>query len=471
VKKRSYGLTLLVLLFWSFTATAQTTSVIIEVLSVVPPKARISLRTESAQTDWAFKNSYASVLGLSDRIDNIKAQNLKGDSVPVAKVAPGIYRTRQAALLRYEISLVEPSRPADRSHVSWLKRDLGFLMPADLLPAIAVDKPIQLRLILPPTWKAVTGSPQINGTYTVAVIDKAVFLISPSLRILNKRIGSKEFRVAMTGAWPFQDEEVQESATKVLKDYTRINGTSFPENSLLMLTPADSGPKTWTAETRGNNLVLLLSPNETKQQLLGRLSIILTHELLHLWVPNALALTGDYDWFFEGFTLYQALLSSLRLKLINFEEYLRTLARVYDSYQAVEERDRWSLLELSERRWTSQSSLLYDKGILVAMLFDLTLKEQSKTRSGLTELYSNLHRSSATTQADGNEVIIEMLNRLVKYDFASIYIRTAGPIEVKSLLPKFGIRVESIGNQTRFVVADHPTKLQLKLLKSLGYRK
>jgi hypothetical protein len=46
----------------------------------------------------------------------------------------------------------------------------------------------------------------------------------------------------------------------------------------------------------------------------GQLEIIFTHEVLHLWVPNALRLHGDYDWFFEGFTLYTALLTALELK-------------------------------------------------------------------------------------------------------------------------------------------------------------
>ena len=64
----------------------------------------------------------------------------------------------------------------------------------------------------------------------------------------------------------------------------------------------------------------------------GQLEVIFSHEVLHLWVPNALQLRGDYDWFFEGFTLYTALLTALDLKAIDFREYLDTLARVYDSY-------------------------------------------------------------------------------------------------------------------------------------------
>ena len=49
-------------------------------------------------------------------------------------------------------------------------------------------------------------------------------------------------------------------------------------------------------------------------------------------MPNSLRLDGDYDWFFEGFTLYTALVTALELKFINFDELVATLGRVYDSY-------------------------------------------------------------------------------------------------------------------------------------------
>ena len=43
-------------------------------------------------------------------------------------------------------------------------------------------------------------------------------------------------------------------------------------------------------------------------------------------MPNSLKLEGDYDWFFEGFTLYMALRTALELKVIDFKGFLKTLA-------------------------------------------------------------------------------------------------------------------------------------------------
>jgi len=109
--------------------------------------------------------------------------------------------------------------------------------------------------------------------------------------------------------------------------------------------PASQSTAFWRAETRGSSVILLLDPRARREKWIPQLGVIFTHEILHLWVPNSLRLKGDYDWFFEGFTLYEALLVALDLKLITFKEYLNTIARVYDSYLSYA--DDLSLIEAS----------------------------------------------------------------------------------------------------------------------------
>ena len=155
-----------------------------------------------------------------------------------------------------------------------------------------------------------------------------------------------------------------------------------PGKVALLLLPFSTaaGPERWSAETRGRDVVMLTGKGAKTAALLARLKVVLAHEIFHLWIPNTLNLKGDYDWFFEGFTLYQALLTSLRLHYITFEDYLETLSRVYASYRSSTERDKLSLLDASERRWTAASSLVYDKGALVALIYDLMLRQSSARR-------------------------------------------------------------------------------------------
>jgi len=63
---------------------------------------------------------------------------------------------------------------------------------------------------------------------------------------------------------------------------------------------------------------------------------------------NALAFEGDYDWFYEGFTVYQAAQTATQLGLLTFPEFLNSIARAYDASKA--EAGAWSLVEASTRR-------------------------------------------------------------------------------------------------------------------------
>ena len=452
---------------------AQNNKALINITSLQPAKVQISLEVDSPRVEWSFRNTYGSVVGLSERIENVSALNgMK--PVTVERLAPGVYRAQErVSRITYEVSLAELKRLAHMSHVSWLTPDRGLLMLADLLPELSLGKsePVQVKLKLPKSWSAVAGVKETGGNYVVPVVDRGVFLLGSSLRVLTGRITGQNFRLAITGNWPLKDDELRKTAVRVVEEYVRLVRQPFAEDSVLMLSELEGGPGVWTAETRGNSIVLLLSTNEPGRRLRGRLGIILAHEALHLWVPNALDLQGDYDWFFEGFTLYQALLSSQRLKLIDFDEYLRTLARVYDSYQRAPQRDDWSLLDLSERRWTTPSSLLYDKGMLIAMIYDLRVREMTKGKSSLSSLYPDLFRSAVAKRADANEVIIALLERpALMSDFAATYIRNSQPIDLPKILSNYGISVDRSTSTVRFVVKKPLTQQQKIILRSLGYR-
>jgi predicted metalloprotease with PDZ domain len=230
------------------------------------------------------------------------------------------------------------------------------------------------------------------------------------------------------------------------------------------------GPERWTADTRGTTVVLLLGSNASGRALLARLGVVLAHELFHLWVPNTLALEGDYDWFFEGFTLYQALLTCIRLNLIKFEEYLNTMARVYDSYRSMPDHDKLSLIEASERRWTAAPTFVYDKGMLVAFVHDLMLRHLTQNRTSGADIYPQLFRTARTGPGNANEVIMSILNQPGMKQFFERYVQNPGDIALDPTLAPFGLRVETKDLRTRILINKELTTEQVKLLRSLGYQ-
>ncbi len=459
-------------------AKAQTMHTRISVISVAPARIRIDVEFPKATNVLPFRNSYGGVLGLGERIEMVEAIKANGESVKAKQLAPGEFQTTEAfARFRYEVNVAEPLRPAQMSHVSWINREHGLLMLADLLPLATRDDSFAIALVsvdVPAGWAVSSNANREGSQFSTDDPDNTVFLIGPAVQEKSHQLGANSLSIITSGKWPISDKDAIKIAGKLIEEYSGITGVSLKRKAVLMLLPfpGEAGPESWTAETRGNDVVLLLGRKATGKRVLSRLGIVLSHELFHLWVPNSLKLAGDYDWFFEGFTLYQALRMDLQLGLISFDDYLATIARVYDSYSSTNGHDQFSLITASERRWTTSSSLVYERGMLVAFLYDLSLRNLSDCRASLADVYRRLFQLAATGQGNANEIIIRLLGESAGLEsFSKSYVENASKIELDSALSIYGIQVERGSTGTRLVVSREVSKPQRKLLGCIGYRR
>ena len=463
-----------------FGVDAQTASVRVRVTSVVPARIKIDVRLPSATSTLSFRNTYGGVLGLGERIETVAGIRDNGESVRVQKLAPGEFQSAEKFLrFTYDVILAEPARPADLSHVSSLNSDHGVLMMADLLPQSTGNPGSYpsafFNIDVPRGWTVASNVKDEGSQFSTDDPDTAVFLIGSSLHQRQRRLASTNLSIIASGEWPFSDDAATKIAGEILEEYRRVTRFDLKRTAVLMLVPypGEAGPDNWSAETRGNVVVLLLGRKASRKRVLSRLGIVLSHELFHLWVPNSLKLEGDYDWFFEGFTLYQALRMDLRLGLISFDDYLETIARVYDSYQSSVDRDRLSLIEASERRWTTSASLVYEKGMLVAFICDLTLRKITDCQASLDDVYAELFRLPATGQRRANETIIGVLSEREELKlFARDYVETAAKIDLNAILPAYGIQAGTSGSgSTKFILIRNLSKAQQSLLGCVGYRR
>jgi predicted metalloprotease with PDZ domain len=453
---------------------AQTINVRIAVASTSPAGIRINTGFATPTEIISFPNAYGSALGLGERIENIVGRDASGRTIVVRKLAPGEFQfAEKIEQLSYEVNLSEAMPPGQHSHVSSLTPERGILMLSDLLPRSmkgpSAFSAALIQLDLPAGWTAESNTQkQTSGTYFSDEPDKAVFLMGPQLQRKAQRIGGREFTVVLSGAWPLANKDVLEGAGRIVQEYSKLTGFELKRDPVLMLAPfpVAAPPTRWTAETRGNAIVLLLGNQGKSSQTKSRLGIALAHEVFHLWVPNSLKLEGDYDWFFEGFTIYQALLMDLRLHLISFKDYLETLAGVYDSYLSAPDRDKLSLLEASERRWSTSSTLVYDKAMLVAFLCDLELRRVSGCNSSIGDVYRGL-LVSRSGHEDGNKLIIALLSdRPGLRPYVANYVEGTDPIDLAVSLKGYGLRVSRTSAGTQLTV-DKPTKEQARILKCL----
>ena len=458
-----------VLCLASVTAAANgTQSVTIKVS--LPSQVQIEAQSSTPANSWSFRNAYAGVLGIAERINDFHATTASGQDAGGKKIATGEFRSElPASKISYRVNVSKPT-PADVSHVSWIAGDYGLLMLADLSPQDFAS--VSIRFELPDGWGVDGANPADADLHQVVAPEKAIFLVGRLFRIAQGSVDNIPVTTVLAGSWPFKERDVFSSATKVMKSYRELTGYTLPGGVHIMISPlpVKVGNIKWRAETRGATVVLLIDPTANFKNWAGLLGVILTHELLHLWVPNRLSLEGDYDWFFEGFTLYTALQTALKLKLIDFQEYLDTLARVYDSYLSYA--DDLSLIELSERRWTTPGSLVYDKGMLVAFLYDLKLRKESGGATTLADRYRELFSGRVTANTSGNEAIIALLDSPPAMNgFARSYVESKAKLELEQVLPSYGLKLNSSGTQSQLTVNPDLNAEQKRLLRSLGYRK
>jgi predicted metalloprotease with PDZ domain len=462
-------------LLFARAASAQALDVKIRVVSASPPRVRVEGRRAGAATAWSIRNFYGSAAGLAERVENFALFDEGGAPVAVRKLAPGEFSAAgPASRFSYDFRLDPPAFVNDSSHVSWLTADRGLLMLADLLPVPLTTAKVELTL--PAGWKVSTAEPRnATGLFEVAEAERAVFAVGRDLRERRARAGALTFTLATAGDWAFTEEEAADSAAEILKIHQETAGTAPGRSPTVLLLPvpqAGAAGNLWSAETRGATVVLVSGRLPSKLAARAQLDGALTHELFHLWVPNALALEGEYDWFYEGFTNYVALRAGMRRGQLTFNDYLSAIGNAYDSYVRARGPREASLPEASQRRWAGSAALVYHKGMLVALLYDLTLMRQTGGRNSLMDVYRELLRRHArgATPADGNRAVLQILSSTGDMRaFVELYIEGSTGLTLSPLIEPFGLRVEPGGARTHVGISDSLDSAQRELLRKLGY--
>ncbi|HEX7316015.1 MAG TPA: hypothetical protein VF297_19060 [Pyrinomonadaceae bacterium] len=440
-----------------------------------PARARVEGRRAEASSAWSIRNFYGSAAGLAERVENFALFDDTGATVAVRKLAPGEFTASvPAARFSYDFKLDPPAFVSDSAHVSWLTADRGLLMLADLLPVPL--KTAKVELSLPAGWKvSTTETRNAAGVYEMSDTEHVVFAVGRDLRERRARAGAVTFTLATAGEWAFTDEEAADSAEEILKIHQETTGGApgrSPTVILLPLPQTGAAGNLWNAETRGSTVVLVSGRLPSKLAARAQLDGALTHELFHLWVPNGLALEGEYDWFYEGFTNYVALRAGMKRGQLTFNDYLNALGSAYDSYVRARGTREASLLEASRRRWAGSGALVYHKGMLVALLYDLTLMRQTGGRNSLADVYRELFSRHArgTTPADGNRAVVQALSSTGDMRaFVERYVEGGTTLTLPSLIEPFGLKVLPGGVRTHVGVADSLDSAQRELLRKLGY--
>jgi hypothetical protein len=475
-----------VIFIYAAATFAQQIEANIKIESVSPPVARVEGKVfgEYAKKNWGFLRSIAGIENLGERISDFTLTDKNGKTISAKKLIAGEYLADDVATsFSYKVDLSAPKKSSAMAHVSWINNEQGLLMFDDLLPQFGLQVSAKINFELPQDWQ-ITGEGISNETKSIVLedVEKTIFLVgkkfsrtlvlSERWRDTNRAAYKFAVEIAVSGEWLFSTDEAKDASMEVIEEYEKLFGefSSSDVQVFLLKFPKEVKIGNWEAETRGSSVVILSSDMPFKTQSVQRLHEQFRHEFFHLWIPNNLALTGNYDWFYEGFALYQSLRTGVALNRIRFEDFLDTLGRAYDldNMQA----QKISLIEASKNRWNGSNNLVYARGMLVAFLCDVALLRESKGKRSVADVLRALyqkHRKPNNLQ-DANAAILNILeNHAELRTIVERYIKGAEKLAWQTDLESIGIETNGGNFPSKLAVKAKLKGREKDLLNELGY--
>ncbi len=329
---------LIILQFFTFSA-AQDVDIRVKITVADQIRAEISGRFLDAAKavkprEMWFLDDYAGIGGLAKRRSDVLIYD-RWNYLIARRALSSTTRVRSDIVggYRFTVDLTPLPSASAGAHVSWASGDVGLIMLDDIFPQTNA-KTAKVTLELPTGWQVLGIDPQTGpNMFTFSNTEKAVFYIGRGIRNRQIRRSGPPLDLAMSGEWLFTDEEAVAMTTSIYTAYERLFG-GLPDRAArvsLLKFPVASRPGAWEAETRGSTVTILSSDMPFKAQSIQRLHEQLRHEMFHLWIPNAVNLSGSYDWFYEGFAIYASLKHGVAANQIRFDDMLASLAQSYNN--------------------------------------------------------------------------------------------------------------------------------------------
>ncbi|HEX8288756.1 MAG TPA: hypothetical protein VF556_12205 [Pyrinomonadaceae bacterium] len=435
-------------------------------------------KTLQNEKNFSFLRSTVGIENLGERISEVDLTDAENRKVEYKKLVAGEYLAEKPFdFWSYKVKAEVSNNLAAMAHVSWISGEQGILMLDDLLPQAASQAggkiTAKITFDLSKDWKIASSEKKTGeNTFEIADIEKAVFYVGKNWREKEISIGDSKLNFIIVGERQFSDAEAFQMASEIFSFYAKLFGAAPKGNAQIYLGkfPAEAKFGRWEAETRGANITIFSADMAFKTQSLQRLHEQMRHEIFHLWMPNDLNLSGNYDWFYEGFALYQALKTGVAVNRLRFEDYLDTLARAHsiDSLQS----QKVSLIEASKNRWNGANTQVYARGMLVAFLCDAAILRESKGKSSLSDIFRRIYNEHRlpNPRRDGNTAILNVLQTHGELrPIIEKYIKSAENIAWHTDLEAIGIESAEENFQTKLKVKAKLNNRQKDLLNELGY--
>lgn len=352
-----------------------------------------------------------------------------------------------------------------------LNDEHAFFTPAALLmhPRNFISAPSTVRVVPFDNWKIATGLPAIEGqTNAFRAENFDVLYDSPfevgNFKEINFEVRGVPHRMVIDGEGNYDLERLRQDVPKIVETAVNIFGEIPYKNYLFILNLRGGGG----LEHLNSTALQFPRFGFTGDRYVGFLGLV-AHEFFHLWNvkrirPDALG-PFDYErenytrnlWIAEGGTEYFSNLILRRAGFMTDKEYLKEradkiadLARRPGRFeQSVEESsfDAWIKYYRPDENSINREISYYDKGEIVNMLLDLTIRQKTNGAKSLDDvmraLSADFYKQNRNYTPQDFQKIAESVAGTSLDDFFSRYVRGREEIDYNQIFQNFGLRLES----------------------------
>jgi predicted metalloprotease with PDZ domain len=318
-------------------------------------------------------------------------------------------------------------------------------------------------------WKVATGLPRVAGaTNTFRAPNFDVLYDSPfevsDFREITFDVQGKPHRIVVTGEGNYDLKKIAADTTKIAEEGVKIFGELPIDDYLFIINLRGGGG----LEHLNSTALQWGRFNFKPQSRYNGFLALVAHEYFHLWNvkrirPDALG-PFDYEnenytkllWVAEGTTAYYEGVLMRRAGLISDGQMLDSKSTLIEQLQSRPGRFETSLEEASLDAWikyyrqdensVNNQVSYYDKGEIVNMMLDITIRTASGGARSLDTvmryLYDEFYKKNRNfTPADFQKASEIAAGKSLE-DFFSKYVRGEAEIDFKGILSGVGLELE-----------------------------
>jgi predicted metalloprotease with PDZ domain len=317
-------------------------------------------------------------------------------------------------------------------------------------------------------WKVATGLPKVDGQANTFKAENYDILYDSPFEVGNFveipfTVQGKPHRYVINGVGNYDPQRLAEDTAKIIEESYKIFGDLPYNDYTFILNLKGGGGLEHLNSTALQANRFAFKPDTRYKSFLG----LVAHEFFHAWNvkrirPDALG-PFDYEnenytrllWVAEGATAYYEGVLLRRAGLITEKELLDAKATAIEQLMARPGRFETSLEEASFDAWikyyrpdenaVNNQISYYDKGEIVNMMLDVTIRTSSNGAKSLDDVMRYLYEEFSKkgknfTPADYQKVSEMMAGKSLE-DFFSKYVRGTDEIDFAGIMSGLGLQV------------------------------